>query len=67
MRHHTFVALGRSQAIAACEARVRETVAANHASEFADAGFLRRLLLRHRMERKIRQELDRMAPRNALY
>jgi len=67
MTHHSFVSWGRSRLITAYEARVREAVEANHASEFADAGFLRRLLLRHRMERQIRQELGRIAPRNALY
>jgi hypothetical protein len=42
---------GRTQLIAAFEAKVRATVEANHASEFADAGLLRRLLLRHKIER----------------
>jgi hypothetical protein len=67
MSHHSFVSFGRAQLIAAYEARVRASVEANHASEFADAGFLRRLLLRHRIEREIQQELDRIAPRKALY
>ena len=67
MTHHSFVAWGRSQLIAAYEARVREAVEANYASEFADAEFLRCLLLRQRIEREIRHELGRMAPRNALY
>jgi len=40
-------------------------VEANHASEFATAGLLRRLLLRHKIERE--QELDRIAPTDALY
>jgi hypothetical protein len=65
--HHSFVSWGRAQLIAAYEARVRATVEANHALEFADAGLLRRLLLRRRIEKKIQQELDRIAPRKALY
>jgi hypothetical protein len=35
--------------------------------KFAAAGLLRRLLLRHRIEREIQQELARIAPRKALY
>jgi hypothetical protein len=67
MSHHSFVSWGRAQLIAAYEARVRATVETNHASDFADAGLLRRLLLRHRIEREIQEELDRIAPREALY
>ena len=67
MWYHSFVSFGRAQLIAAYEGRVRAAVEANHASELAAAGFLRRLLLRHRIEREIQQELDRIAPIKALY
>ncbi len=67
MSHHSFVSWGRDQLIAAYEARVRATVEAKHASEFAAAGLLHRLLLRHRIEREIQQELARIAPTKALY
>lgn len=67
MKSIRFVAWGRCQVVAAYEARVREAVEAKYAEELAQAGFLGWLLLRQRMETEIRRELDRLAPRNALY
>jgi hypothetical protein len=68
MSHHSFVSWGRTQLIAGLrsqgsEQRWKRTML----RKFAAAGLLRRLLLRHRIEREIQQELARIAPRKALY
>lgn len=49
----------RDEVIAAARAR--------YAEPLASAGFFRRLVLHLRMRREINRELDRLAPRDALY
>ena len=72
MSEERFIANGREQLKkseeyqAAC-AEVIAAVRARYAEPLANAGALRRLVLRFRMQREIAREVDKLAPRGALY
>ena len=59
--------LKKSKEYRAARAEVIAAVRARHAESLASAGILRRLVLRLRMQREIAQELDKLAPPDALY
>ena len=48
-------------------ARIREDVAAKYSEELSRAGFFGRFIVRHRMRREMREEIDKLAPPDALY
>ena len=48
-------------------AQIRKDVAARYSKEMMRAGFLGRFVVRHRMRREIREEIDRLVPPYALY
>ena len=63
----SIVADGRKRVIAGELAEIKRKVRAKYAQEMAEAGLLRRLRLRWKIRREIARELDRAAPRKALY
>ena len=69
---HDLIANGRKRAFESEEYKkayeeIRAKVAAKYQDRYAQAGFLKRLLIRMRMEREIQQELEKIAPRDAMY
>ena len=48
-------------------ARIRRDVAARHSGELSRAGLFGRFIVRHRIRREIREEIDRLVPPDALY
>jgi len=48
-------------------ARIRREVTARFEADWAEAGMLRRLVLRWRIRREVETELSRIAPPGALY
>ena len=59
--------LKKSEGYRAARDEVIASVRARYARSLANAGVLRRLVLRLRMQREIAQELDKLAPPDALY
>ena len=59
--------LTESSEFRAARASVVAAVRARYAEDLAGAGLLRRLVLHLRMRREIAQELDKLAPPDALY
>ena len=47
--------------------QIREHVQQRHATELSAVGFLRRFILKIRIRREIKRELDKITPRDALY
>jgi len=66
-RRSSIVADGRERVIAGELAEIKRKVRAKYAQEMAEAGFLRRLRLRWQIRSEIAWELNRIAPRRALY
>jgi hypothetical protein len=64
---HGYEELKKSKEYRAARSEVIAAVQARHAESLASAGILRRLVLRLRMQREIAQELDKLAPPDALY
>jgi hypothetical protein len=62
-----FFAWGRKALRDARKEEVEETVRARYSERLADAGLLRRLCLSLRIRREIRQELERLAPPDAMF
>ncbi len=71
MPHNRFINGGREQALAALREQITPEVEAEFAEQLEHAGFLRRHLLRRRMEREIERrvvaEAKKAAPPDALY
>jgi hypothetical protein len=72
MSDENFVADGherltKSSEFRAARAEVLAAVRARYAEQLAGAGILRRLAIHLRMRREIAQELDKLAPPDALY
>ncbi len=59
--------LKKSKEYRAARDEVIASVRARYAEPLASAGILRRLVLRLRMQREIAQELDKLAPPDAIY
>ncbi len=59
--------LTKSKEFQAARAAVIASVRARYAEDLAGAGILRRLALHLRMRREIAQELEKLAPPDALY
>jgi hypothetical protein len=59
--------LKKSKEYRAARDEVIAAVRARYTESLASAGILRRLVLRLRMQREIAQELDKLAPPDALY
>jgi hypothetical protein len=62
-----FVSWGRSALMDAQRGTVEKAVRERYSEALANAGPLRRLYLTLRISREIQQELNRLAPRGALY
>jgi hypothetical protein len=58
---------GRERAYGAALAKVREEVQREYAAALAEAGWLRRLILRNRIDREILRRLKKIAPTAGLY
>jgi len=65
----SFILDGRSRALRGgqLKERICAEVMSQYADELARAGFVRRIILRYKISREIKKELEKIAPSDALY
>ena len=66
-RRSKIVADGRERIAGAERKRVKRLVRQRYAGQLAKAGIFRRWLLLWKLRREIQEELEKIAPRDALY
>ncbi|MHC5039747.1 MAG: hypothetical protein ACYTHM_20780 [Planctomycetota bacterium] len=64
---HRFMADGRKRAIQGNLPEVVKKIQEKYAAEMKKAGFFGKIVLRRRMKREIKAEMERIAPKGACY